>query len=162
MALKWRGEAPPQYTQEYKTPGQLLDHLQATAAHESPEADTDTVEVERVRNFMLFCLATDYRYSTNVVLSASDSDHSSGMCGLLLDLKTSHAKTDLTHEERMCIAPYLCKYLHAPCKGLGVPVDYLVLVIMRFVKFTSSHGRHKGCCYGLLHTLDIDQLAYKL
>jgi hypothetical protein len=161
MDLRWTGETPPPYTPQTETPDELIGHIQATVNHDSGN-DSNPIEVERVRNFLLFCLATDYRFSTSVVLSASDHEHFFELNRLLGDLRVSYLKPDLTRGARISLAPYFWKYLYAPCKGLAIPVDHLVHTIIRFAKYSTVHGRYNGCCFGILHTKGTSWLAQKL
>jgi hypothetical protein len=68
----------------------------------------------------------------------------------------------LTAEDRRNLAPYLWKYLHAPCASLGIPVESAVIVISRYAKFVNMLGHYKGCVHGVLHTFGPSRLADKL
>jgi hypothetical protein len=124
--------------------------------------DKDPVETENMRKFLIYCLATDYRFSIELELSASEREKYFEICNLLSDLRRSHNKTNLTQFERRVLAPYLWKYLHAPCKRLSIPVECAVTVIENFVKYTNTFNQYKGCAYGVLHTSGAKMLAHKL
>ena len=84
------------------------------------------------------------------------------MANVLADLRVAHDNTHLTQHERVTLAPYFYKFLHAPCKSLGIPVDYVVQVFPRFVKYLDSAGSYKGCVFGLLHSQGAATIAKKL
>lgn len=161
-ALIHEEEAPPPYIPSDAESQQLLGGLQRTLENERSNTYTQPAETERLRNFLLFCLAYDYRCNFDVVLSCFDRNHYVDMANALRELHATHDNTHLTVYERVTLAPYFYKFLHAPCKSLDIPVDYATMAIGRFVKYTDTFLRYKGCTFGILQTVGPHALAQKL
>lgn len=140
----------------------FLDRIQATISAERTVPDEEPFETHRMRNFLLYCLAIDYRFPCQLSVSAQRQEHFLGMRRLLKNLQTIRETVHLTAEDRRKLAPYLWKYLHAPCASLGIPVESAVIMIERYAKFVNVLGRYKGCVHGVLHTYGPARLAAKL
>jgi hypothetical protein len=142
----------------------LFGRIQSTlnSERDADGEDKDPIETENMRKFLLYCLATDYRFSVELELSATEREKYLEIGNLLSDLRRSHNKTNLTQFERRVLAPYLWKYLHAPCKWLSIPVECAVTVIEHFAKYTNTFNQYKGCAYGVLHNSGPKMLAHKL
>jgi hypothetical protein len=142
----------------------FLDRIQATieAEHTIPDNDEEPFETHRMRNFLLYCLAIDYRFPCPLNVTAQRREHFLGLRRILREVATLHGRMHLTAEDRRNLAPYLWKYLHAPCASLGIPVESAVIVISRYAKFVNMLGHYKGCVHGVLHTFGPSRLADKL
>lgn len=70
-------------------------------------AHKDSAEEASLRNFLIYCLAVDYRVSAPqpLMLSASEHEHCTEMSDVLWDLRDSHFDTHLTAAERRKLAP---------------------------------------------------------
>jgi hypothetical protein len=156
-------DMPPAYD-DVEASQRLFGRIQSTLNFErdADGEDKDPIETENMRKFLLYCLATDYRFSVELELSATEREKYLEIGNLLSDLRRSHNKTNLTQFERRVLAPYLWKYLHAPCKRLFIPVECAVAVIERFANYTNTFNQYKGCAYGVLHNSGPKMLAYKL
>jgi len=140
----------------------FLDRIQATISAERTVPDEEPFETHRMRNFLLYCLAIDYRFPCQLNVSAQRQEHFLGMRRLLKNLQTIRETVHLTAEDRRKLAPYLWKYLHAPRASPGIPVESVVVMIERYAKFVNVLGRYKGCVHGVLHTYGPARLAAKL
>lgn len=124
-------------------------------------ADKDDAETKRLRNFLLYCLAVDYRVPIKLPLDLSDREHYLEMAFLLEDLD-SVRKAHLKAHERATLAPYFWKYSQAPCIRLGIPVDCAIAMVCRFYKHQNILGRYKGCAHGVLAYFGTERLAAKI
>lgn len=140
----------------------FLDKIQATIEAEHTILDEEPFETHRMRNFLLYCLAIDYRFPCPLNISTQRREHFLGMRRVLGDLAAVRGKMHLKADERRQLAPYLWKYLHAPCASLGIPVESAVAIIDRYAKFVNMLGHYKGCVHGVLHTYGPRRLAEKL
>jgi len=140
----------------------FLDRIQATIEAEQTIPDEEPFEIHRMRNFLLYCLAIDYRFPCPLNISAQRREHFLNMRRLLRELKKIRETVHLTAQDRRKLAPYLWKYLHAPCASLGIPVESAVVVIERYAKFVNMLGHYKGCVHGVLHTYGPARLADKI
>lgn len=130
-----------------------MDQIQDTVNGGYKNEENDSVETKRLRNFLLYCLTLDYRAPIALTISESDSEHFREMSATIWDLQgvDTHALLHLEKEDRKALAPYFWKYLHAPCTGLGIPVESAVQVVLRYSKFLTLTRQYKGCVHGLLH-----------
>ena len=140
----------------------FLDRIQATIEAEHTILDEEPYETQRMRDFLLYCLAIDYRFPCSLSVSAQRREHFLGIRRVLRELKTIRETVHLQADDRRKLAPFLWKYLHAPCAGLGVPVESAVIIIDRYAKFVNTFGQYKGCVHGVLHTYGPGRLATKL
>ena len=158
--------SPPPYHQLEQSEAAseiFLDRIQATIEAEHTIAEEQPLETQRVRDFLLYCLAIDYRSPCPLTISAQCREHFLSMRRVLKELATMRGKThNLKADDRRKLAPYLWKYLHAPCASLGIPVESAVIVINRYAKFVNMLGHYKGCVHGVLHTFGPGRLADKL
>jgi hypothetical protein len=167
MAAASNGVNPPAYHQLEQSEAAsdiFLDSIQATieAEHTIPDNDEQPFETHRMRNFLLYCLAIDYRFPCPLKVSTQRREHFLGMRRVLGDLAAVRGKMHLKADDRRKLAPYLWKYLHAPCASLGIPVESVVIVVERYAKFVNMFGHYKGCVHGVLHTYGPARLATKL
>ena len=145
----------------------FLDRIQATISAErtvadGTVADEEPFETHRMRNFLLYCLAIDYRFPCPLNISAQRHEHFLGIRRLLKEVQQIRETVHLSAENRRKLAPFFWKYLHAPCASIGVPVESAVVIIERYAKFVNMHGLYKGCVHGVLHTYGPARLAAKL
>lgn len=140
----------------------FMDRIQATIEAEYTNPNEEPAETKRLRNFLLYCLAIDYRMSCPLVLSASDREHFLSMHKVLDELSEVRRHMHFTAGERRGLAPYLWKYLHAPCASLRIPVECAVIILARYTKFLNPYDRYKGCVHGVLNTYGPRRLANKL
>lgn len=164
MTFKQKNTAPPAYEQLPNSEAAsniLLDRIQYTVRTEYNNANNDSTETKRLRNFLLYCLAVDYRAPIPLAISESDREHFREMSATIWDLQNVDS-FHLTMEDRRALAPYFWKYLHAPCTSLGIPVEAAVQIVVRYSKFLTLTGLYKGCVHGLLHNYPACRLARKL
>jgi hypothetical protein len=167
MSTDQETAAPPAYEQlpnSEATSQIFLDTIQDTVSAEYNNPDNDSTETKRLRSFLLYCLAVDYRAPISLAISESDREHFRELSATIWDLQSvdSHTLFHLTKEDRRALAPYFWKYLHAPCTSLGIPVECAVQIIVRYSKFITLTGLYKGCVHGLLHNYPPYRLARKL
>ena len=115
-----------------------------------------------MRNFLLYCLAIDYRFSCPLTMSAPDREHFLRMSRVLVGLTALCDNVHLGADDRRNLAPYPWKYLDAPCATLGIPVECAVMMVGRYAKYTNVVGLYKGCVHGILYTYGPTRLATKL
>jgi hypothetical protein len=152
---------PPPYD-DVEASRRLFGCIQTTLNAQRGGEDEDPIETESMRRFLLYCLASDYRFSLDLGLPAPEREKYIKMWNLMADLRTSHKKTDLNRFERSVLAPYFWKYLHRPCKRLSIPVECAVAVIDNFGTYTNYWNQYKGCVYAILLNSGPDTLANKL
>lgn len=160
-------EAPPTYEQlvgPSEAAAQVfLDRIQDAVDAEYSSTTQDSTETKRLRNFLLYCLAVDYRYPCSLSIQAPDREHFLELSGVLQSMRTRHAFVQhMSQDDRIGLAPYLWKYLHEPCNDLAIPVESAVGIITRYAKYLNFYGRHKGCIHGVLHGCGIGMLAQKM
>lgn len=155
-------EAPPAYEPPEEVPDMLVDRIRATIDAERGHVGEDSADAARMRNFLLYCLAIDYRCVLGLTLSASDRNHYVDMSTLLQDVQASHDRTDLTRSERRTLAPFFGRYLQEPCRNLGISVECAILLVFRFTRWQNSYGHYKGCAYGVLQSDGVEGLAHKI
>lgn len=154
--------APPPYEQiDTSTTDVFLDRIQSSVSRERDTSQCSHGEVERLRHFLLYCLCIDYRHGHTSSLSPEDSQHYLQMVKALRLLDAYHA-ADLNFSQRKEIGSYLWRYVHEPCKVLGIPAECAVVAVMRWEKFQNAFAGYKGCVFGLLHTFGPERLAQKL
>ena len=164
MPTNQKNTAPPAYQQLPNSEAAsqiLLDRIRDTVLIEYDDANNDSFETKRLRNFLLYCLAVDYRAPIPLVISESDREHFREMSYTIWDLQD----VDFFHlngEDAKVMAPYFWKYLHAPCTSLGIPVESAVQIVTRYSKYLTLTGLYKGCVHGLLHNYEPFYLARKL
>jgi hypothetical protein len=155
---------PPAYEQaanaEPRTPV-FLDQIRATADAEYNNVNDDAVETERLRNFLLYCLAVDYRAPVTLIISGSDREHYLELAAIVGSMRTIHQSFHLTAADRKSLAPYFWKYLHSPCTTLGIPVESAAQIAMRYSKFLTMTRQYKGCVHGVMHNYGVVHLARK-
>lgn len=167
MSFSQKLSSPPEYGQlppSAATNQIFLDRIQTAVNAEYNDANNDPTETNRLRNFLLYCLAMDYRVPCELVLSTTDRAHYLELCATVSVIRTIGPTVRDIHleaENRRKIAPYFWKYLHAPCIGLGIPVESAVQVVLRYGKFITMTGRFKGCVHGVLHSFGVEYLAGK-
>lgn len=167
MSTSQNSTAPPAYEQLPSSEAAsniFMDRIQDTVNAEYNNANNDSTKTKRLRNFLLYCLAVDYRAPIALTISESDREHFREMSATIWDLQVvdSHALLHLEKEDRKALAPYFWKYLHAPCTSLGIPVESAVQVVLRYSKFLTLTGQYKGCVHGLLHNREPYFLVGKL
>ena len=158
-------QPPPYVSTEYNPDdaAELLQRLIVVADRELHSESYDAAqESKRVRGFMLFALSIDYQCDTTAVLSASDRQHFAFLDRRLSDIHSARWTIQCTPAERQTLAPFFWKFLHAPSKVFGIPVEYVVMTIRRFFKFADYNGRYKGSIFGIVHNYGLEALAYKL
>ncbi|KAK4504142.1 hypothetical protein PRZ48_005058 [Zasmidium cellare] len=160
---------PPPYRQGDANDEDLLDRLVHAAdgergigADSTTESSNVQQETKRVKNFIQYVLSIDYQRVIRVALSSADRSHFTKLHTTLCDLREAQETIVATADERRQMTPYFWRYLHAPCKVLGIPTEYVVLMMSRFVKYQTSEGLYKGCCFGILHNSGLEELAIKL
>jgi hypothetical protein len=165
MSANQKSTPPPAYgtlpTSEAAT-NIFLDRIQATVEAEHTIPRKELAETKRMRNFLLYCLAIDYRFPCALAMSASDREHFLAMSRVLATLTAIRESVHIKADARRKLAPYLWRYLHAPCASLGIPVESAVIVIARYSKFCNVVGLYKGCVHGTLYTYGPNRLATKL
>lgn len=144
--------SPPSYKPSDAESDAFFDKARAVVDAERNNVETDDAETMRLRNFLLYCLAVDYRVPIKLSLDASDRVHYLEMAFLLEDLNKV-GKAHLKAHERATLGPYFWKYLQAPCIRLGIPVDCAIAMVLRFYKYQNLIGRYKGCAHGVLASL---------
>lgn len=70
----------------------FLDRIQATIEAEHKIAEEQPLETRRVRDFMLYCLAIDYRFLCPLTISAQSREHFLSMRRVLRELATMRGK----------------------------------------------------------------------
>ncbi|KAK6429764.1 hypothetical protein LTR95_014088 [Oleoguttula sp. CCFEE 5521] len=155
----------PSYTAEHAPDDDqktLLDRLGSAMAEErGVSASVDAAaEVERLRNFLLFCICIDYRCRPDLALSAADKQHFIEMSEHLDTLAASNTK--MSYLYRAEIARYFWLFLHEPCIALKVSVECAAVTVSRFSKYHNIFGRYKGSSHGVLHNNGLEALAQKL
>lgn len=158
-------DSPPSYETLSAAPSsQLLGSIQRTVAAERSADESNPVEVARLRRFILYCLCVDYRHAVPNTLSAEDTQHFFHLHKTITYLEDSHEdpQTTPTDRQRNELASYLWRFIHEPCRALGIPAECAVTTVLRFVKFQDGYATYKGCAYGLLHTIGPQRLAEKL
>lgn len=166
MSASQSKDHPPAYDDEAQ-PSDAATHtvLESITAAINAECDNpndDPVETARMRNFLLFCLAVDYRVPCAVQISAPNRDHFLRISGNIFTMHCVWPKHRLSAEDRTLLAPYFWKYLHSPCITLGIPVEAAVVAAHRFSKYLAQWGRYKGCIHGVLHNQGFKNLGRKL
>ena len=170
MSTDQKSTSPPAYEQltDSEAPSNVcdifLDRIKDTVNAEYNDANNDSSETKRLRNFLLYCLAVDYRAPISLTISESDREHFRELSATIWDLQgiDSEHLVHLNGQDRRALAPYFWKYLHAPCTSLGIPVESAVQIVLRYSKFLTSTGLYKGCVHGLLHNYEPGYLARKL
>jgi hypothetical protein len=96
----------------------FLNRIQNTVNAEYHDVNNDSTETKRLRNFLLYCLAVDYRAPISLTISESDREHFREMSATIWDLQglDSENLVHLNGKDRQALAPYFWKYLHAPCR----------------------------------------------
>lgn len=156
-------KAPPQYEPSKEIKLQLFNRIQAAVqAERNSDIDACDSEVERMRKFLIYCLAVDYQFPGNFALLGPDREHFLQMATLLNDIAHFHQRTHLTEDERKQLAPYFWKYLHEPCQGLSIPVESAAIIVVRFASVQSLWGRYKGTVQNTLNRGGIPKLAKTL
>ena len=163
MFTNTKKDAPPSYEAvENTSSARLLDGIQGTVAAERNASDANPVEVARMRRFIRYCLCVDYRHTVANSLSTEDTQHFSNLCQTINGLYDSHDRHLLSASQRNELGAYLRRFVHEPCRALGIPAECAVLTVLRFVKFMDAFAGYKGCAYGVLHILGPTSLAQKL
>lgn len=167
MSTNEKNTAPPAYEQLSNSEVAshiFLDRIQDTINAEYNDVNNDSTETKRLRNFLLYCLAVDYRAPILLALSESDREHFREMSATLWDLKGLDCErlVHLEGKDRRALAPYFWKYLHSPCTSLGIPVESATQIVLRYSKFITATGLYKGCVHGLLHNYEPCHLVRKL
>lgn len=124
MSIDPNHQAPPPY--EPPVPPEtamqtLIDRVQNTVNREYGNQDEDPDETKRLREFILYCLAVDYRVRCSVQLSASDREHYLQVCEVIWATERMERPKIVTAKcgASESFGPYLWKYLHASCMRLG-------------------------------------------
>jgi hypothetical protein len=164
MAFTPKSASPPAYKQLSSDAAMQIffGRIQAAVNAKYGNPTQESNETKRLRNFMLYCLAIDYRWPCPLSLSASDRVHFMAMWDILLPTPRIHLRMHLGADERRALAPYFWKYLYEPCAELGIPVESAVATVYRHSKYLNAAGRYKGCVHGLLHSRGFKVLASKL
>ena len=165
MSTKQKSTAPPAYEQLPNSEAAshiFLDRIQDTVNAEYDNANDDPADTKRLCNFLLYCLAVDYRAPISLTISESDREHFREMSATIWDMRTADQSIHLNPQDRSALAPYFWKYLHAPCTSLGIPVESAVQIVLRHAKFLTLTGHYKGCVHGLLQNLEPYFLVRKL
>ncbi|KAK3714175.1 hypothetical protein LTR37_007977 [Vermiconidia calcicola] len=154
------GRQPPPYSAD-PDPETILQ-IQRVVARERRVDPAFIGEAERLRNFLFFTLLVDYQCLGGIKLTGVDRNHFTAVGNRIDDLRIASVSTALTEEENQTLAPYFWRYIHAPCNILGLPVDSVVIAILRFIKYRDRRGRYKGSTHGLLIELGPGILASKI
>lgn len=167
MSANLKHTAPPAYEQlpNSEAASQIfLDQIQDTVKAEYNDVNNDSTETKRLRNFLLYCLAVDYRAPISLTISESDREHFREMSATIWDFQGVDCEhlVHLAADDRRALAPYFWKYLHAPCTSLGIPVESAVQIVLRYSKYLTVAGLYKGFVHGLLHNYEPSHLVRKL
>ena len=157
MSIDWSAP-PPAYEslQQSDATTQISDRIQTTAHAESSIPNDELEEVARLRNFLSYCIAVDYRCRAPSTLTSEDRDH-------YLDLaKVALAKRKAGSGDRV-LAPYLRKHLFIPSYRLRISTDISQHVLVRFARHRSLYfDRYEGCESGIRQQFGMRVLAKKL
>ncbi|KAH9823612.1 hypothetical protein Tdes44962_MAKER04571 [Teratosphaeria destructans] len=162
---------PPSYRAHASEPIDLLDGIQATVrrdrVRDGANISVVQTEADRLHRFILFVLAVDYqRHTAGHIgpLSAEDSQHFVILSYQLQNLARSNRHTPLSDAERSTPEPYFALYLYEPCRYLGIPFDYMVVILTRFTRFLGRNGRYRGFMFGLVQSQrdGVERVAEKL
>jgi hypothetical protein len=165
MASNSKSAAPPAYEQLGPSDAAnqiFFGRIQAAVNAECGYRNGESIETKRLRNFLLYCLAVDYRWPCPLNLSASDRGHFLAMWNVLAPKPRIHQTMHLRADERRALAPYFWKYLHKPCDKLGIPVESAIVIVARHARYLNDAGRYKGCVHGVLRDRGPGVLASKL
>lgn len=83
---------------------EMFDRAHAVVDSMCNSAENDDVETILLRNFLLYCLAVDYRIPDKLTLDLSDREHYLEMSYMLEDLNRV-SKAHLKSNERATLAP---------------------------------------------------------
>lgn len=121
------------------------------------------------RNLILQALSWDYqvRVNGNVIYRGSpDCVHYLEMHDILRKIRSIHGRAHLTSYGRSALAPYFWKFLHAPCKSLGIPVESAIEIVLRHARYFGSNrsypSMYSGCIDGVIRDYGMQKLAEKL
>ncbi|KAM0723617.1 hypothetical protein Q7P37_000605 [Cladosporium fusiforme] len=165
MSTKRTNNNPPAYEQNPpldKSPQDIIDRVQTAVNASHRRIKDEPAETQRLRNFMLYCMAIDYRVPLDFELKPEDREHYLEMAEVVNNMRQIHKKGNLGADSRRTLAPYLRKFLHAPCSDLGIPLETAVDAVDRHVVFLNIMGRYKGCIRGDLHMCGLADLATRL
>jgi hypothetical protein len=124
-------------------------------------------EAERVRNMLEFALSVDYERDFGASISAADHEHFTRMANMFRLLRpretdaVRNAIIDATKEKDLLLA-YFIKYLHAPCKALSLPDDYVCSTIIFLSRYTDRHGKYISSFLSQLRDYGVEAVASKL
>lgn len=156
-------DIPPAYEPLDQTASdRVLGHIQRSVREEHNIRDCNLAEATRLRNFLVFCLCTDYRHAVPVLLTPEDSRHFFQLEKTLSYLDAAYDRNVLAGKDRIETASYLWRFIYEPCKVLRIPAELAVRAILRFAQYQNNFGSYKGCAFGLMHYDGPSKLAEKV
>lgn len=159
------GAPPPPYElfEQSAAAAQRFDRMQNAVEANNDDMSSVSMETERLRKFISFCLAADYQAYLDSPCSYSLSSEDRHHYIDVYDAYSAMRKTcgsGLGHDR--VLAPYLRKHLHEPCASLRIPVGCVELVVLRFAYSVNHSGRYEGCTRRIRQVAGMRVLAKKL
>ena len=148
---------PPSYSEVTYDFTATMNALRAESVMpDAPSLD----KIERLRNFLIYCLAKDYKLDPIPPLSPDDTTHYLRMGGYFLDAMMPPDWYLHAGEEHYKLFAFMDAFLYKPARALDLPVDRVLVMLMRFRRTFGYRKFEKGHWYGLGGYLD--GLALKL
>lgn len=162
MSYQASKDPPPAYDAPSASQStRLINSAQHVVEQERNVEAANSVEVARLRRFLVYCLCVDYRHAVPTELSSEDTQHFVNLGNTICYLDASH-EAALKDCERTQLSAYLWRFVHQPCSALQVPAECAITIVLRFIKYQSSYAAYKGSAYGVLHTHGLERLAHKI
>lgn len=164
-------DEPPSYTSE-NDEGQSLPYhetaesiLQIISSSSRDEVDwpkrPSTYEIQRLQNFLIYCLATDYQIHTIPTLKPDDWTHFLRLSQYISDI-IRHDEWMYTGGPADTLAAFFAASIFEPARALGLPPCSVIVMIHRFSRSLDSFGRYEGTLHRILNDRGPHCLAGKL
>lgn len=161
-------ERPPSYdaTTDEDSGKEILKTIKTTLSTQarSPLGEPSPIEVQRLRNFLLYTLLVDYQVGLQrkVTLSQADANHFLQLRDSMEFYVQAADEVCPTEQERQALGPYFWSHLHNPCRTLRVPSDAVLVALDRWATYRDADGRYKSCLGPVRHSEGLRHLAIKL
>ncbi|KAL9111280.1 MAG: hypothetical protein Q9187_007945 [Circinaria calcarea] len=137
---------PPSYSEVTYDFTVMMSALQAErVVPDGPSPD----ETERFRNFLIHCLAKDYKLDPIPPLNPDDTTHYLRMGEYFLDAMTPPDWYLHAGEEHYRLFTFMDAFFYKPTRALDLPVDRVLVMLMRFRRTSGYRKFEKGHWYGL-------------
>ncbi|KAF2769725.1 hypothetical protein EJ03DRAFT_87442 [Teratosphaeria nubilosa] len=159
---------PPPYSDAryLGPPRQIMSFLETAETvirHERGGAHYCQKEVAQMRHFLRYILLTDYQIPSDLALGDMDYQHYIRLANALNDITTCfRTEVMIVPEQKHNLAAYLWNAIYRPATEIGIPCDIILKVLDRFRKYRNYAGEYKGCTFGILQAIGLDELATRL